>query len=483
MEARWRTGGRVAWLVGGALFAIYAATLTRGVGWDDSGELTAGVANLGVVHSHGYAPYVLLGHVFTLVEPFGSDATKVNMWSAVCAAGAVALVGRYVFVVTRSVAAVVVAALPLALGPVFWFHATVASTYPLTAFAIALLLNAADAWVRRPRPGSLALLAGSLGLVALSHWLGLAFAAGGVALLATRARGTIRGWRDAVALGAVFLPLATLLYIPLRAGYSGFPNRGGESLWDMLTGSGGTFAGDAPLSANRHGAASNAWAVAGLLLASLSPAALVLVPVGLRALVRERAYVVCCLAPAVVDSLIVASLKGAAAYWHIPLLVAGSILCGAGFERLRGAVRGGRAAAVGVAAALLVAPVCGAVFLAYANRSAGKWSRATLAALPPGARVVAPWTAYAPMRAEQELSGVRRDVRLTLARGPGLLDITTLRGGYVVSVAHDSPRVPGAVPVGPVAGATYKGLSGLRAGPFDVGTASTTARTYRLPDH
>ncbi len=87
---RARTGA--AWLIGGAILVVYAATLTHGVSWDDSGELAAGVAKLGVVHSHGYAPYVLLGHAFTLLEPFGSAATQANLWSGLAAAAALALV-------------------------------------------------------------------------------------------------------------------------------------------------------------------------------------------------------------------------------------------------------------------------------------------------------------------------------------------------------------------------------------------------------
>jgi hypothetical protein len=435
-----------------------------------------------VVHSHGYAPYVLLGHAFTLLEPFGSPATQANLWSALCAAAAVALTARYVLVVTRSVAAAMVAALLLALGPVFWFQATVASTYPLLVLAIALLLNAADAWIRRPTPARLALVAGSIGLVVLSHWLGLAVAVGGVALVASRGRAAIRGRRDALALCAVLVPFATLVYIPLRSGYAGFPNRGGVGLADMLFGSTGTFGGDRPLSASRHGLAAHAWSLVVLLLASLSPAALALVPAGLRALARERPYLLCCLVPAAVDSVLVVTLKGGFAYWHTPLLLAGAVACGAGVEPLRRALRGRRVPAAAAAAALVVVPVCGGLFLANANRDASDWSRATLAALPTGARVVAPWTAYAPLRAEQQLTGTRRDVRLSLPRGRIAPDLATLRGAYAVSVAHDPPRAPGAMPFGPVAGANYKGLSGLRAGPFEIGDPSTQARTFRLPD-
>jgi hypothetical protein len=51
-----------------------------------------------------------------------------------------------------------------------------------------------------------------------------------------------------------------------------------------------------------------------------------------------------------------------------------------------------------------------------------------------------------------------------------------------VAVSEAAPLRPGAVRVGPAAGANFKGLSGLRAGPFTIGFDPATARTYRLPE-
>src|SRR4051794_7046451 len=481
-----RPSYRAAWLLGAGAFVLYAVTLTHGVSWDDSAELAAGVSRLGIVHSTGYPPYVLLGHAFTLVEPFGSDATRANLWSALAAAGAIALGARYVLVLTGSTAAAVLAGALLALGPVFWFQATVASVYPLLAFGVALLLNAADAWLRRPTPGRLALVSGSIGLVALAHTGGLAFAVGGIALIASRGRAAVRGWRDALALAAVAIPIASIAYIPLRGDYAGFPNRGGLSVWQMVFGTSGTFSGDTPLTASRHGVGAHSWALVVLLVVSLSPAAFALVPLGLRRLWRERPYLLCCLAPALLDSVLVVTMRGGFAYWHVPLLLAGAIACGAGLDPLRALLRerGRAGAAIGaaLAASLVVAPVTGALFLANSDRSAAGWSRATLAALPHGARLVAPWTAYAPLRAEQTLRGTRRDVRVELTSTGLTPDLATLRGGYAVVVTAAAPAAPGVALVGPVAGASFKGLSGLRAGPFRIGYGSISARTYRLPD-
>jgi hypothetical protein len=465
---------------------LYCATVTRGVAWDDSGELAAGVAGLGVVHSTGYAPFVLLGHLFSLAEPFGSYAVRANLWSALTAALAVALTARYVLAVSRSAAGAVVAAIVLGLGPVFWYQASVASVYTFLACAVALLLNAADAWARRPTPLRLALLSGSIGLVALAHAVGLAFAAGGVLLIALRGRAAVRSPRDALALAAVAVPAAAIAYIPLRSGYGGFPDAYPTAgILDRVTGQAGTFTGEGPFDGNRHAVATQGWSLVLLVVVSLSPAAAALVPAGLRSLMRERPYVLCCLAPAVLDSVLIVTMQRGFVYWHIPLLLAGAVACGAGVEPVRRALRASpwRRAVGGVLAATLVAPaIAGALFLAQSHRDASRWSRATLAALPRGARLVTPWTAYAPLRAEQVLGGVRRDVRLRLTASGATENISGLRGGYAVAVTAEPPPASGAVALGPAAGANFKGLSGLGAGPFKIGYDSTTARTYKLPD-
>jgi 4-amino-4-deoxy-L-arabinose transferase-like glycosyltransferase len=447
------------------------------------------VSELGVVHSTGYPPYLLLGHVFASLDPFGSPATSANLWSAVAAAAAVALVARYVLVATGSVAGAVVAAALLALGPMFWFQATVASVYPLLAFAVALLLNAAHAWWHEPSSRRLALLAFSIGLVALAHTGGLAFSGAGVVLIALRARRVLRGRRDVLALAAVAIPFLALVYIPLRSGYAGFPNRGGISVFDMVFGGTGTFSGDTPGTASRYGLAAHAWSTVVLLLASLSPALLVLVPLGVRRLLREVPYLLCCLAPAVAASAVVVTMASGYAYWHLPLLVAGAVACGAGVEPLLGWLRRSPAprrvlAGGALALALLVAPVAGVLYLANSHRDASDWSRATLEALPRGAQVVAPWIAYAPMRAEQTINGVRRDVDVELTFTGTPVDIEELRGDYefAVAIGADPPSTPGAVRVGPESGANFKGLSGLRAGPFKIGFESTAARTYQLSE-
>jgi Protein of unknown function (DUF2723) len=433
---------------------LYAATLSHGIGWDDSAELVAGVERLGIVHQTGYPPYLLLGHLF----PGGA-----NLWSAVCMAVAVGLAARYVLAVGGGPLGAGVAALLLTVGPLGWYHATTASVYPFFLLALTLLLNAADAWLRRRGAVRLALFAAAIGLVLVAHKTGVAFALGAGVLVALRARG-----RELLGLAAIVLPLVTIAYIPLRDGFDGFPNLIGDaSTWEWVTGTAGGAPDAEAFGANAYALRVHSGRLLVLLLASLSPAALVLVPLGVRTLWSERAYLLCCLAPAIAMSAVVLTTEGAYPYWHLPLLLAGAVACGAGVRQVRS-----RALVAVCALALLVPMVVGGSYIATAPRDAESWARTTLEEQRPGARVVAPWTAYAPLRAVQELDGVREDVRVEPAPvdvrpedvaarvpGPGI--------GVMLSGEEGTP-------------ANFKGLSGLDAGPFRIGYEETYVRTEPL---
>lgn len=465
----------VAWAAGLLAFVLYCATLAHGFGWDDSGELATGVLQLAPVHSAGYAPYVWLGHVFAQVDPFGADATRVNLWSAVTGAAAVALTARYVLVAGGSRLGAGVAALVLATGPVFFYNATVASVYAYLAFAVALLLNAAHEWVRRPGARRLALLAFAIGLVGLAHAAGAAFAVGGIVLVVLL-RGGLRRARDVLPLVAILIPVAAVPLLSRMGNSTGFPAGHVQSgLGDVFTRTASDLVDSL---ANKHGIAVHTWWLVLTLIVSLSPAALVLVPAGLARLRRERVYLVCGLVPALVSSAVAIVQRGGYAYWHVPLVLVGAIACGVGVELVRR--RAPRPALVLLAALLVVPPLAGGIYLAHSHREASAWSSATLASLPRGARVVTPWLAYTPMRAQQVVHGVRPDVRLELTPTGAPVDIGTLRGDYAVAVTGSPPHVPGAAPAGPRAPANFKGLSGLGVGPFDIGFDAIAARAYRL---
>src|ERR1051325_5016409 len=76
----------------------YLFTLAPTIVGGDSGELVTAVATLGVPHPPGYPLYCLLGHLFTLLVPFGSVAYRVNLFSAVAAAATAGLMAYLVTV-------------------------------------------------------------------------------------------------------------------------------------------------------------------------------------------------------------------------------------------------------------------------------------------------------------------------------------------------------------------------------------------------
>jgi hypothetical protein len=107
---------------GAAAFALFASTLTSHPALGDAPETVAGVKSLGILHAPGYPSYVLAARLFSLL-PFGSEALRVNMFSAVCGA---LFVAGVVLLARRCGAArwaSAFGALCLATGAAFWFYA------------------------------------------------------------------------------------------------------------------------------------------------------------------------------------------------------------------------------------------------------------------------------------------------------------------------------------------------------------------------
>ncbi|HRP09247.1 MAG TPA: DUF2723 domain-containing protein, partial [Gemmatimonadales bacterium] len=69
-----------------AVLAGFVATLAPTVTFWDAGELIASAKILGIPHPPGTPLWVLVGHVWGLVIPFGDYAWRLNLLSAVCGA-------------------------------------------------------------------------------------------------------------------------------------------------------------------------------------------------------------------------------------------------------------------------------------------------------------------------------------------------------------------------------------------------------------
>jgi 4-amino-4-deoxy-L-arabinose transferase-like glycosyltransferase len=432
--------------------------------------------------------YVLLGKAFSFVDPFGSSAVRVSLWSALAAACAVGLVAWYVRAVSGSAFGAIVAGFVLATGPLFWYQAATASVYPLFVLSLTALVASARVWRREPRPRNLALLAVATAAVFLSHNTGLAFVAGTGLFLAANRR-LFRRPSDLVPLAAALIPLATIAYLPLREGYHGFPNLLADqhaSIVGWLLGSGP----DSPalFGASKHGLAVHLWRLFLLIVASLGPAALALAPLGAFWLRRTSEYLWCCLVPALVTAVVVVTTAQGFPYWQFPVLVAGAIATGVAVPRVGTTLRQhgplGTTALIALVASFALVPALGAAYLSRGDRNALPWARASLGSLPSGAQVIAPWRVYAPLRGLQELGQLRRDV--AVVEGPPMSQSATLaalRGRYVVVVGERPPTPPPGLvlrQVGRPTRVNFKGLTGLGIGPLQIGIANEKAYLFKV---
>jgi len=125
--------------VGIIVLGVYVCTLAPTVAGGDSGELITAAYTLGVVHPPGYPLYTLLAKLFTLI-PLGTIAWRVNLFSAVCAAGAGTLLFLAVARWSGNLWAALVSASLFAFSPHVWPHAVTAEVFALNNLFIAGLV-------------------------------------------------------------------------------------------------------------------------------------------------------------------------------------------------------------------------------------------------------------------------------------------------------------------------------------------------------
>src|SRR5690606_24333826 len=218
------------WLVGLAFLLIYARTTAPSIVelFDDTLEFQVVLPTFGIAHPTGYPLFTLAGGAWSRLLPVGNWAWRTNLFSAVCAAAAVAIL----FVLTRRLVgrdaggranwSGLAAALIFGLGPVRWMQATVAEGYALhNLLAVSTLLVAVGLpeLSGRTFDRRMALLWLLVGLGMAHHRTTVLLLPG----LAIYLLWSIPGvWRPRPVwllwLGALLAPLLLYLYIPLRAG-------------------------------------------------------------------------------------------------------------------------------------------------------------------------------------------------------------------------------------------------------------------------
>ncbi len=205
--------------VGAVALGLFLATFSPNLALGDAPESVTGVKSLGVLHAPGYPTYVLLGHLWCVLVPFGSWAARLNLFSVVCSVVAIMLVfvlGR-AFGASRPAAAI--GALTVATSISFWFNAGFAKHYALSAMLVALATVLVVAWQRHGGRARIIGAGVALGACTGASWeLAAIMTVGLVALVVWNPPRP--HWRDiAPALGAaVAVGAAAWLFVLVRGG-------------------------------------------------------------------------------------------------------------------------------------------------------------------------------------------------------------------------------------------------------------------------
>jgi len=145
---------RIDWL-GAAIVTIaagvlYFLTAARDIVVGDTPELITAAVTLGVAHPPGYPLFTILGHLFSLL-PLGSIPFRVNLLSVVCDSVTIGIVHLIAVRLVQSRIAAAIAALALAVNPVFWEWSLAAEVFPLNNLLAAMLVLLLVLWHEQPQ--------------------------------------------------------------------------------------------------------------------------------------------------------------------------------------------------------------------------------------------------------------------------------------------------------------------------------------------
>lgn len=134
--------------------AVYRLTMLSDVGFWDTAEFQAIGPVLGIAHPTGYPAYTLLAWLASVIfQPFGNEAVRANLLSAVLAAGGCAVVAATVTLVTRRLIVGVGAGAALAASPEPWSIGLHADPHAFHLFLAALILLLLVSWAGRVGDG------------------------------------------------------------------------------------------------------------------------------------------------------------------------------------------------------------------------------------------------------------------------------------------------------------------------------------------
>jgi hypothetical protein len=196
--------------------AVYIATLRPTVASPrDAAELALAAMTTGVPHPTGYPLYMLLGRGWIEILPFGEAGWRLNLFSALCTAVAIAFLTRLLLRIVSNTSAAIFAAMVFAFSPIVWADSTAAEVYPLhLLFQVAILLIWRT-WEDTREFRLLALLAVTIGF-SFTHHLMTALTLSCICVAALISWSRWWSARNAVVLVALLiLPLSLYAYIPI----------------------------------------------------------------------------------------------------------------------------------------------------------------------------------------------------------------------------------------------------------------------------
>ncbi len=303
----WTGPAAIAVAIGALL--VYRATLLPGVWAWDTAEAQTALPLLGTMHPTGFPAYALVGWLASvLLQPLGEPAFRINLLSAVLAAGAAGLLVPILRRLEVPLLLAMAAAAGFALTPITWRIAVAADAHALHLFLLAVLVLLLLRWERlvtervaRPEDRATADRA-DRGIVLAAIVFGVALANHGLTLLLIPAVGlyvlavdpaVLRRPRLLVAALGACAGTAALLYLelPLRAGPFPAPLVYGHpdtwsGFWDIVLAR--QFQGDVGgLLADLPGKGA---ALAGLASSQLGPLAVLVIPAFLVTAARVPRY-------------------------------------------------------------------------------------------------------------------------------------------------------------------------------------------------
>lgn len=229
---------------------VYLMTLAPTITWEnrgiDSGELAVAAYYLGVAHPTGYPLFVVLGFLVSHL-PVGTDpAYRLNLLSAIYAAGAAGIMSFLVHRIGLSLGmergrpitfGALFGGMLLAVAPLYWSQGIITEVYALHALLIALvimgLMGVVTGATESERRGWARWFAFFMGLSLSNHMTALFLAPGGLILLGyVQYRHPFIKLRDlALGSGLFLLGLSPYLLLPIRGRQLLIANWGAPSTW------------------------------------------------------------------------------------------------------------------------------------------------------------------------------------------------------------------------------------------------------------